>query len=56
MGRKGREAGLVYEFENEQIGTDFDALRKNLETRFAWIWDEDLEAELKEAEAIMNGK
>lgn len=34
---------------------DLEKLKQNLETRYQWIWDEDLDAQLAKAEAIMNG-
>ena len=51
-----REAARLYEFEDETIGTDLDLLKKNLETRYSWIWDEDLLQQLKTAQDMMGLK
>lgn len=48
-----REAAAIYEFEDEELGTDLDAIRQRLETRYNWIWDEDLNQQLKKANDIM---
>lgn len=51
-----RDAGSLYDFEDETIGTDLDLLKRNLETRYNWIWDEDLLQQLKTAQDIMSRK
>jgi salicylate hydroxylase len=51
-----REASHLYELENESIGYDLDKARKELEVRCKWIWDEDLSAQVKAAQDILNKK
>ncbi|TVY43531.1 6-methylsalicylic acid decarboxylase, partial [Lachnellula occidentalis] len=51
-----RDAASLYEFEDETVGTDLDLLKKNLETRMNWIWDEDLVQQLKTAQDTMGLK
>jgi salicylate hydroxylase len=48
-----RDAGSLYEMEDKEIGTDLDKARAKLLTRCAWIWDNDLNAQLKEAQNLM---
>ncbi len=48
-----REAAAIYEFEDEKLGTDLDLIRRTLETRCNWIWNEDLYQQLKTAQGIM---
>lgn len=38
-----REAGCIYEFHGEGIGDDIVTMKENLDQRYAWIWNEDLE-------------
>lgn len=51
-----RAAGQLYDFEGVEIGDDEDKIRENLENRYRWIWDEDLEVHLNEAKALWGGK
>jgi len=44
-----REAGLIYDFEHPVLGSDMDAITKNLEHRFEWIWNEDHGAAMDKA-------
>ncbi|GAA5881245.1 hypothetical protein JCM1840_000638 [Sporobolomyces johnsonii] len=41
------EAGMLYEFLDPQAGSDLDKIKANLETRMKWIWEFDIEAEIK---------
>jgi salicylate hydroxylase len=51
-----KEAGCLYEMEDEEIGSDLDKAKENLLTRYDWIWTNDLKAQLKEAQdAMENG-
>ena len=51
-----REAGCLYEMEDEEVGTDLDKARENLLVRCEWIWGNDLKAQFKEAQdAMTNG-
>lgn len=51
-----RAAGQLYDFEGVGIGDDEEKIRENLENRYRWIWDEDLEVHLNEAKALWGGK
>lgn len=51
-----RETAAVYEFEDEVLGTDLEKVRESLETRYNWIWNEDLPLQLKKAQDIMGLK
>lgn len=48
-----RDAGRLYEFEDETIGTDLDLMKKKLTTLYDWIWYEDLPQQLKRAQDVM---
>jgi salicylate hydroxylase len=47
--KASRKAGKVNSFLGEGIGDDFDKLRPDIEARYRWVWDFDLEATLVEA-------
>ncbi|KAI9686001.1 MAG: hypothetical protein M1822_003984 [Bathelium mastoideum] len=47
-----REAGHLWELE--KYGGDLQSLVEDMKARFAWIWDEDLEAEVAEGKRYMN--
>jgi salicylate hydroxylase len=44
-----REAGRLYEMEDEEAGSDLDRAQAKLLARYAWIWEIDLDAHLEEA-------
>jgi salicylate hydroxylase len=44
-----REAARVYQFEDEIIGDDLDKIAGNLTGRYDWIWEVDLDEELRKA-------
>lgn len=48
-----RGAAAIYEFEDETLGTDLVKIRERLETWFGWIWNEDLEGQLKRAQSLL---
>jgi salicylate hydroxylase len=48
-----RDAAKIYEFEDEELGSDLDSIRRRLEIRYDWIWNEDLPNQLKKAQDIM---
>ncbi|KFY64282.1 hypothetical protein V496_03354 [Pseudogymnoascus sp. VKM F-4515 (FW-2607)] len=51
-----KEAGCLYEMEDEEVGCDLDKARENLLARCEWIWGNDLKSQLGEAQdAMMNG-
>jgi salicylate hydroxylase len=53
---KSREQALIYEFQNEGTGDDLQKISQTLPCRWDWIWDEDVEVELKEAVSLLKGK
>lgn len=52
--KTSREAGHVWHFETE--GDDIDKIRENLKDRMRWIWENDLERDIKVAEAWLKGR
>jgi salicylate hydroxylase len=50
--KASRKAGKVNSFLGEGIGDDFDKLRPDIEARYRWVWDFDLEATLVEAKKM----
>ncbi len=46
-----KEAGEIYEFE--ALGDDVERITENLQQRYEWIWDEDLDAQLEKAQAFL---
>ncbi|KIM99997.1 hypothetical protein OIDMADRAFT_125866 [Oidiodendron maius Zn] len=48
-----KEAGCLYEMEDEEVGSDLDKARENLLARYDWIWRNDLKAQLREAKNVM---
>lgn len=51
-----RDAVAIYEFEDKKLGSDLDSIRTILETRYDWIWNEDLKQQLTRAQEIMGLK
>ena len=49
--KTSHEAGQMYEFE--LFGDDLDKIEESYKHRMRWIWDIDLEAQLREAQQIM---
>lgn len=49
-----RDAVKIYEFEDEKLGIDLEIIKRTLEMRYDWIWDEDLPQQLKKAQDIMD--
>ncbi|OWP05831.1 salicylate 1-hydroxylase [Marssonina coronariae] len=54
--KTSRDAAAIYEFEDENLGTDLDKIRRRLEERYDWIWNEDLPQQLRTAQDIMGLK
>ena len=48
-----KEAGYLYDLELEGVGDDVGRLNRNLDERFKWVWDHDLETDLITAKEIM---
>ena len=47
--QRSRQAGLANEMLNRKVMDDFDRLEKDIDVRYRWIWDEDLEAMCQDA-------
>lgn len=52
--KHARDAGLLYDLQLPGYEDDWDIVVKELESRYQWIWDHDLEADVKQAEKIFN--
>lgn len=51
--KTSRDAAKIYEFEDGELGVDLEKIRRRLEERYDWIWDEDLPAQLRRAQEVM---
>jgi salicylate hydroxylase len=51
--KASKKAGTVNSFQGEGIGSDMDKLRRDIEARYRWVWDFDLEASLAEAKMML---
>ncbi|KAI9795583.1 MAG: hypothetical protein M1835_005495 [Candelina submexicana] len=49
-----KEAGEVYDFEGKGIGDDLEKIKKDLDTRYDWIWEENLDQDLKDARQLLD--
>ncbi|KAH8895614.1 mannitol 1-phosphate dehydrogenase [Thozetella sp. PMI_491] len=47
--RTSQEAGQVYSFTHPETGEDMAKIAENLNQRFLWIWEHDLEGDIKKA-------
>ncbi|GAB7361289.1 hypothetical protein MBLNU230_g1349t1 [Neophaeotheca triangularis] len=47
--KTAREAGLLYDLQFPGIGEDWEKVKEQLKVRQDWIWDRDLELDVKEA-------
>lgn len=45
--RTSQEAGLIYTYQDPVIGNDICKVGQNLNKRFLWIWDHDLDADVQ---------
>jgi len=46
------ESGWLYDLQAEGIGDDWEKVKHKLATKQQWIWEHDLEADVKEAVRI----
>lgn len=53
LARKSREAGIYHAFEKENVGDDFEALRREAAQLYVWVWGFDLEASLEETKVML---
>ena len=51
--KASKKAGMANSFQGEGIGSDMDKLRPDIEARYRWVWDFDLEASLVEAKMML---
>ncbi|TLD19488.1 mannitol 1-phosphate dehydrogenase [Venturia nashicola] len=49
--KTSREAGMLYEME--LVGEEREKIKANLENRMKWLWDYDIEGELKVAKTLL---
>ncbi len=50
-----RQSGTMFDFELEGVKDNVEKIRDNLDVRFRWIWEEDLEASARRAEQLREG-
>ncbi|KAK4693668.1 salicylate hydroxylase, partial [Lecanoromycetidae sp. Uapishka_2] len=50
-----REAGELYDCEEEGVGDDREAMRRNLGERYKWIWEKNSEEDLDMAMGMLKG-
>ncbi|KAF2760820.1 FAD/NAD(P)-binding domain-containing protein [Pseudovirgaria hyperparasitica] len=48
-----RDCGQLYDFEKPGVMDDLDKYRENMAVRMKWLWEEDLEAQLKGAKEVL---
>ena len=48
-----RKIGEIYDFEDEVIGDNMEAMREHLEHAWDWIWNEDLGRQLENAQLLL---
>ena len=48
-----RKIGAVYDFEDKVIGDDIEATRKYLEHAWDWIWNEDMNRQVENAQLLL---
>ena len=51
--RTSIQSGAMLDYEDPDFGTDTERIGRNIESRWNWIWYEDLKAELDQGIAIM---
>lgn len=44
------EAGRIFTFTQPELGDDIAAITQNLQNRFTWIWEHDLQSDIRRAE------
>jgi len=47
--RTSQEAGLIYTFQDPVLGENVFKIADNLNKRFLWIWNHDLDKDVKDA-------
>ena len=51
--RSSRRCAAVYDWEDDEVGDDIEAMREYLEHAWDWIWKADLDAQLRDAEEML---
>lgn len=51
--RTSREAGDLYELRDPAVGADDALLGSTLESRFGWLWEHDLDADVQQARGML---
>jgi salicylate hydroxylase len=51
--KTSRQAGMLWEFEAEDVGDDLEKFEQNALKRMDWIWDHDITQDLDRARAMM---
>ena len=54
--KTSQEAGMLWEFEGQDVGDDLAALQQNALKRMDWIWDHDIREDMAEAIVIMESR
>lgn len=47
--RLSRLSGLTYSFLDENVGAEVDRMKEEMQSRYNWLWDADLEEHLQQA-------
>jgi len=50
--RMAYEGGLLYDLQAPDCGDDWEKVKERLSVKQSWLWDHDLEADIREAEII----
>lgn len=48
-----QETGQLYSFTHPEAGEDMEKIVENLRRRFLWIWEHDLEKDLREGDQLL---
>jgi salicylate hydroxylase len=51
-----REAAALYNFEDEELGSDLEKIKRRLDERYRWIWEEDMEEQKRSAMELLGEK
>lgn len=52
--KEARESGLLYDLQLPGYMDDWDKVRQKLQDKMPWIWEHDLEGDIREAERLFN--
>ncbi|OAL51499.1 salicylate 1-hydroxylase-like protein [Pyrenochaeta sp. DS3sAY3a] len=54
--KTSKEAGMLWDFEGDNIGDDLDTLEQDAMHRMDWIWDYDISEDMEQARSLMKGE